>query len=46
MASLVRGMVSKNKKRYKEDGFDLDLACILFCIVSNSINISEALPKL
>jgi hypothetical protein len=27
MASFLRGKVSKNKKRFKEDGFDLDLTC-------------------
>lgn len=33
MASVLRGLVSKNKIRFKDDqeGFDLDLTCILSC---------------
>jgi hypothetical protein len=27
MASVARKKVSKKKRRYKQDGFDLDLAC-------------------
>lgn len=27
MASVARKMVSQKKKRYQQDGFDLDLSC-------------------
>lgn len=31
--NVVRRKVSLNKRRYVADGFDLDLACILFNLV-------------
>jgi len=30
MATKIKGLVSKNKRRFIGDGFDLDLSCIFF----------------
>lgn len=30
MTNPIKGLVSKRRKRFTEDGFDLDLSCILF----------------
>lgn len=27
MTNAIKGLVSKKKKRYKQDGFNLDLSC-------------------
>lgn len=30
MANPIKGLVSKRRKRYTQDGFNLDLTCILY----------------
>lgn len=34
MTNPIKGIVSKRRKRYIKDGFNLDLACILLCAYS------------
>lgn len=34
MANPIKGLVSKRRKRYTQDGFNLDLTCILFKFIN------------
>lgn len=36
MTNAIKGLVSKKKKRYKEDGFNLDLSCKYLRLLSQS----------
>lgn len=42
MTNPIKGIVSKRKKRYIQDGFNLDLSCILF----NCFNLVPLCPLL
>ena len=41
MAGLVRSMVSKKKKRFTEDGFDLDLSYVTPRIIAMVSDVKE-----
>lgn len=35
MTNPIKKLVSKQRKRYTQDGFNLDLTCILYYILNN-----------
>ena len=39
MATKLKSIVSKKKKRYQANGFDLDLSCNCLNFVNNFVNI-------
>lgn len=51
MSKGIRNLVSKRKRRFKEDGYDLDLSCILFVYngvkwrQETSVNKSDRRPE-
>lgn len=38
LTNPLKGLVSKRRYRYKKDGFNLDLTCILFTLRNHSFN--------
>lgn len=46
MQSFARGLVSKKKRRYKENGFDLDLSCKSHCPLKGPDSSVHSLPTI
>ena len=44
MANFVQKLVSKKKRRFQEDGFDLDMTCELACALAHSLPPPFCLP--
>ena len=36
MTNVIKSLVSKQKKRYTEDGYNLDLSCILYYLIKKA----------